>query len=163
MAWDLSVLKTPDEILSNQCKSCSPSSCWEDKEVYNLHITRGKEEVYLPPVVGKAGFCKLQKLICFIMEMITLFRSGSDCATTLADTPLVWTGSLAIISCPPSVSKKNQKKPTSLKSKKQSSPQKLYTASNFRSCVSVALLFHTLQKNFILLTFKLPKTELRFR
>lgn len=34
------------------------------------------KEAYPPPAVGKAGFCKLQKLMCFIMEMITLFRSG---------------------------------------------------------------------------------------
>lgn len=32
-----------NKILSNQCKSCSPSSYWDDKEIYNLHITRGEK------------------------------------------------------------------------------------------------------------------------
>lgn len=50
---------------------------------YNLPIIKGKKKIFLkkkkaypPSAVGKAEFCKLQKLTCFIMEMITLFRSG---------------------------------------------------------------------------------------
>lgn len=46
-------------------------------------------KAYPPLAVGKAEFCKLQKLTWFIMEMITYsgVASGSDCATVLADAP----------------------------------------------------------------------------
>lgn len=148
-----------NKILLDQSKSCSSSSCWDDKEVHSLHITRGQKEACPPPAVGKAGFCKLQKLIFFIMEMITLFRSGWW--QWLCHHPgrhTTWVNWQLGNHQSPNLC--FQKKHHSEEGK-QSSPWKLYTANNFKGlCVSSSTLPH-LKK--IVLTFKLSKTELRFR
>lgn len=162
MAWDLNVLKTPavlNKIWSDQCKSCLPSSCWDDKEVHSLHITRAQKEAYPPPAVGKAGFCKLQKLICFIMEMITLFRSGwwqwlchhPDRHTTWVNWQLGNHQSPNLCF---------QKKHHSEERKTKLSMEALRYKQLQGLCFNSFTLPH-LRKIFM--TFKLPKTELRLR
>lgn len=151
-----------NKILPNQCKSCSPSSYWDDIEVYNLHITRGKKRSVPTSGCWESRILQVAKAHMLyhgndyiIQEWLVAVAVPPPWQTHHLCELAAWQASIAHPRFP---------KEAPLKSKKKSSLQKLYTAGNFRGCVSGALLFHTsLQKNFVLLMFKLPKIELRIR
>lgn len=134
--WLLSSIKSYQTSAKAVCpapagmiKRYTACTSQEDKKKHTHLQLLGKQD---------SASCKSSYALSWKWLHYSGVAGGSDCATTLADTPLVWTGSLAIISLPTSVSKRS----TTLKSEKQSSPQKLYTASNFKGCFSSTTLPH---------------------
>lgn len=145
--WLLSSIKS----YQTSTKAARPAPAGMIKRYTTCTSQEGNKKCTYLRLLGKqdSASCKSSYALSQKWLHYSGVAGGSDCATTLADTSPVWTGSLAIITLPPSVSKRS----TILKTGKQSSPQKLHTPCNFRSCVSGAQL-HIFQKNFILLTFK---------
>lgn len=138
--WLLSSIKSDQTSAKAVCpapagmiRRYTACTSWEHKKKHTHLQLLGKQD---------SESCKSSSALSWKWLHYSGVAGGSDCATTLTDTPLEWTGSLAILSLPTSGSKRS----TTLKNEKQSPPWKLYTANNFRGCVSIAPLFHTLEK-----------------